>query len=102
MLAPEAESDSAVGEITAYASGRFQTEGAAAGQQDSVHLVADVKWTEGIDLLRPRGRTTNIHAAHGPLLAQDGGAAGDRLIIRDMADANAGDVGKSFHRGIYK
>ena len=67
-----------------------------------MHLVADVKWTEGIDLLRPRGGTANIHAAHPSLLAQNGGAAGDRLKVRDMADANAGDVGKSFHRGIYK
>ena len=71
-------------------------------EEDINILISDRIAQEGIDLLRPRGGTANIHAAHGALLAQDGRAAGDRLIVRDMADANAGDVGKSFHRGIYK
>ena len=63
-----------------------------------MHLVGHVAGTEGVDLLRAAGAAADVDAAHGALLAQNGGAAGDRLEVGNVADADSGDVGKSFHR----
>src|SRR5258706_10376783 len=52
---------------------------------------------ESRDLLRAAGRAAYIHAGHGALLEQDGGAAGDRIEIGDMPDTYAYDVGESLH-----
>ena len=76
---------------------RFQPESAPAGQQNSMHLIGDVAGTEGIDLLRAAGAAAYVHAAYSALLAQDGGASGDRVKVREVPDANSRDVGKSFH-----
>ena len=61
----------------------------------------DVAGVERGDLLRAAGRAADVHSAHRALLAQDGRAAGDRLVVRDVPDANARDIGKSFHRWVY-
>ena len=60
-------------------------------------LIGDVSGAEGIDLLRAAGASADVDAADGPLLAQDGSAAGDGAEIGDVSDADPGNIGKSFH-----
>src|SRR4051794_29109472 len=52
-------------------------------------------------LLSPRGRTPNIETSDRARFADDCGASGNRLIVGNVSDANSGDVGKSFHSGLY-
>ena len=79
--------DAALLQVAAHARSRFQPECAAAGQQDAVCHGVDVQRIERGSLLGAAGRSANVHAADGPLLAQNGGASGNRLEIRDVADA---------------
>ena len=94
---PKAIAHLAARQVAAHAGRRFQPESAPAGQQNAVHLIGDVAGTEGVDLLRAAGAAAYVHASHGALLAQDGGASGDRVKVREVPDANSRDVGKSFH-----
>ena len=102
MLAAEGEAHLAAGQVTAHAGGGFQAEGAAAGQQDAVHAVRDVAGAERIDFLRAGGAAADIDAAHGALLAEDGGATGDGVKIGNVANANSRDVCKSLHRWVFR
>ena len=97
VLAAERVADFAIGQIAPHAGGRFQAEGAAAGEQDAVHLIGHVAGAERVDLLGAAGAAADIHAAHSALLAQNRGAAGDRVEVRNVTHANARNVGKSFH-----
>src|SRR5450759_417900 len=69
----------------------------AAGEQYALRPIGDVAGAEGVDFLRAAGAAADIDAAHGALLAEDGGAAGNGVKIGDVAGANPGDVGNSLH-----
>ncbi len=97
VLAAEGVADFATGQVAAHAGGGFQAEGAAAGEQDAVHLVGHVAGAEGVDLLGAAGAAADIDAAHGALFAENRGAAGDRVEIGNVPDANSGNICKSFH-----
>ena len=101
VLAAEKVAHPALRQVAAHARGRFQAESTAAGQQDGVHLRVHVVGAERVDLLRAAGRAAYVYAAHGAPLAQDGRAAGDRIVVGNVADTNTGDIGKSFHREVY-
>ena len=100
MLAAEGEPDAAPRQVAPHAGSRFQSECAAAGQQDGVDAIGHVGRIEGGRFLGSAGRAANVHSAHGALLAENRRAAGERLVIGDVADANAGNISETLH-GLY-
>ena len=98
MLAAEGVADLLTREVAPHAGRRFESEGTAARQQDSVHLIGDMARTQGVHFLRAASAAPDIDASHGAAVAQDRGAPGDRLEIGNVAGADSRDVGKSFHR----
>jgi len=96
------EADAFVFQVAAHAGGRFQSKGAAAGQQDAMNLFGHVARTEGVDFFGAGCRPANVHSRHSSRLAQDGGAAGDGVEVGNVSDADSGDVGKSFHGRLFQ
>ena len=84
-------------QVAADTGGGFQAERAPTRQQDAVHPGIDVAWIEGRNLLRPARRAADIHAAHRALLAQNRGASGNRLEVRNVAHTNSRNVREPFH-----
>ena len=92
------EADALLLQIAPHAGRRFQAEGAAAGQQNAVHL----RWSRGpgssagvssVPLAEPRISTPptapcSHRIAVQPVIASK---------VRNVADANARNVGESFH-----
>ena len=54
--------------------------------------IDQVKGVHGVGLAGAGGAATLVYAAHRATLAQDDGAAGERVFILGVADAQAGDV----------
>jgi len=81
VLAAEGEPDAAPRQVAPHAGSRFQSECAAAGQQDGVDAIGHVGRIEGGRFLGSAGRAANVHSAHGALLAENRRAAGERLVI---------------------
>ena len=98
-LAAEDESfDLVVRQVAPHAAGGLQSERTAMpARRDGVNTVRNVAGTESFDVLRAAGAAADIDAAHGASLAENGGTAGGRLEIRDVSDANSGDIGEAFH-----
>ena len=94
--APVWKADAAMLQIASHPGRRFEAKRAAAGQHDGVHAVGDVRGPQHVDLLGAGGRAADIHAADGAAIAQNHGAAGERVVVRRMSHANARNVCKSF------
>src|SRR5206468_1243048 len=90
VLAAESEAHFARRQVAAHTRGGFQSEGAAAGQQNAVHLVGDVAGAKHVDLLRAAGAAADVHAAHRARFAENRRAAGERFEIGDVTHADAG------------
>jgi hypothetical protein len=84
-------------QIAPHAGRRFQPERAAAGQQNAVDLRGHVAGIEHRRLLGAAGGSADIDSAHRALRTENRGAAGDRLKVRNVAHANAGNIGEALH-----
>lgn len=79
---------------------RFESECAASGKRDAMNALREMQRTEEIEFLCAACRTAYISATNGPVFAQDGGAAGDAVVIGNVAHQNARNVGKAFHLAV--
>ncbi len=81
----------------AHARCRLQAERAASGQHHGVNAVGDVLRPQHIHFFGAGGGAADVHAAHGPAITQNYGAAGECVIVRHMPHADSCNVRKSFH-----
>jgi phospholipid/cholesterol/gamma-HCH transport system permease protein len=93
------ETHAAMLQVTPHATGGFQAESAAAGQQNAMNPAGHVTRVERGSLLGAAGGTADVHPGHGSLFTKDYSASGESVEIRYMTDAQPRDVSKSFHVG---
>ena len=72
---------------------RLESERAAAGEHDRVHLLHDVARPQQIGLVRAGRPAAHIDAGDARAIGEDDGAAGDGAPVDPVPDANAGHVG---------
>src|SRR5262249_6939752 len=71
-------------EITHDAVGRVETERAAAGENNRVHLIHSIRWLQKIRFTRAGCRTAHVDTRDRAAFVQDHGATGGPACIRKM------------------
>ncbi len=87
------KADAPLLQVAHDAAGRVEAPGAAARQDDGVDRLDQRAGPQGVGLAGAGGAAAHVDAAHGPLLAEDDGAAGGGAPVRPVPDADAGHVG---------
>ena len=95
LLRPDGDADAALVEPAHHAAGGVEAEGAAAGEQDGVHLLDRVERRQQLGLARAGRGAADVDAADRAALGEDDGAAGRPARIGEVADREAGDGGQS-------
>ena len=86
------EADAAFREPGHHAVGSRQAEGGTAGQADGVDALDERAGTQQVRLTRPRCSASHVDAGDGAIGGEDDRTAGDRRLVRCMADPQATDV----------
>ena len=86
--------DAALLEPAHDAAGGVETERAAAGEDDRVHLVDRVDRIEQLGLARARRRAAHVDSGDGAFAGDDHRAAGRPARVGEVADLEAGDRGQ--------
>ena len=81
----------------AHAGDRLQAERASAGEHHAMNMRGEMQRAQNAELLGPGSESPDISSRHGATLAQDCGAARERLIIGGVTHADSRNVSKAFH-----
>jgi hypothetical protein len=87
------DADLALLKVAHHAAGSVQPEGAAASQQDRVRLLDQVHRAQQVGLAGAGRAAALVDAADRARLADDHGAAGDRVEVLRVADGDPRNVG---------